>query len=136
MTYAVSAALQQAVFERLTGDPAVSALVGTSIFDAVPVGLVPETFVSLGSERVKDASDGSGEGAVHRIEVSVRTQKPGFAGAKAIAVAVSDALHNADLSLVRGRLVYLRFLRAEALRVDKGAGREIRMQFGARVDDQ
>jgi hypothetical protein len=136
MTYAVSAALQRAVFARLAGDPALSALVGASIFDAVPVGTLPETFVSLGSERVRDASDGTADGALHRIDVSVRTQLPGFADAKAIAVAVSDALHNADLSLERGRLVYLRFLRAEALRVNQGAGREIRMQFGARVDDQ
>lgn len=135
MTYALSVALQRSLFERLAGDATLVSLVGTAIFDAVPSGALPETFISLGSEQVRDASDQTGNGAVHRIDVSVRTQKPGYAGAKAIAVAVSDALHNADLTLERGRLVYLRFLRAEARRVDQSAGREIRMQFSARVDD-
>jgi hypothetical protein len=135
MTYAVSAALQKALFEHLSSDPALSGLVGSAIFDAVPAGALPETFVSLGSEQVRDASDKTGDGALHRIQVTVRTQKPGFAGAKTIAVAISDALHNADLSLERGRLVYLRFVRADARRVDQSAGREIRMQFSARVED-
>lgn len=136
MTYALSAALQKSLYQRLTNDATLATMVGTAIYDAVPVGALPETFVSLGSEQVRDASDQTGSGAVHRIDISVRTQKPGYAGAKAIAVAISDALHNADLSLERGRLVYLRFLRAEARRVDQSAGREIRMQFSARVDDQ
>jgi len=136
MTYAVAAALQKAVYEALSNDTEISGLVGGAIFDAVPSGLLPETFISLGSEQVRDASDGTGNGAVHRLDVQVRTQNPGFATAKALAVAVSDALHNADLALERGRLVYLRFLRAEARRVDQSAGREIRMQFSARVDDE
>ncbi|MEM6887158.1 MAG: DUF3168 domain-containing protein [Pseudomonadota bacterium] len=136
MSYAVSAALQKAVFQRLSGTPALTVLVGQAIYDAVPTGSLPETFVSLGAEQVQDASDQTGDGALHRIDVSVRTQRPGFAEAKAIAVAISDALHNADLSLERGRLVYLRFLRGEARRVDQSAGREVRLRFGARVDDQ
>lgn len=135
MTYAVSSALQKSVFERLASDPSITAKVGSAIYDAVPVGEFPETFISLGAEQVRDASDQTGSGAVHRIDISVRTERPGFAAAKGIAVAVSDALHNADLTLERGRLVYLRFLRADARMTGRGSSREIRMQFNARVDD-
>lgn len=135
MTYALSAALQASIYAKLSGDNVVAGLVGDAIYDALPGGALPETFISLGSEQVRDASDKTANGAVHRIDVSVRTQKPGFSEAKRIAVAVSDALHHADLTMDRGRLVSLRFLRAQARRLDQSAGREIRMQFSARVDD-
>ncbi|MFK7870269.1 MAG: DUF3168 domain-containing protein [Roseobacter sp.] len=135
MTYALSAALQASVYQKLSNDGSVTGLVGDEIYDALPGGSLPETFISLGSEQVRDASDKTANGAIHRIDVTVRTQKPGFVEAKRIAVAVSDALHNADLNMDRGRLVYLRFLRAQARRLDQSAGREIQMQFSARVDD-
>ena len=57
MSYAMSGALQAAVFNALATDAALTALVGTDIYDAVPTGAVPETYVSLGRERVQDASD-------------------------------------------------------------------------------
>lgn len=135
MTYALSAALQSAVYAALSEDLALSALVGNDIYDAVPTGKLPDTYVSLGREEVRDASDQTGAGALHRFDVSVITSQPGFAHAKEVAAAVSDALHNADLSLSRGRLVFLRFERAEARRIDRRANREILLRFRARVDD-
>lgn len=135
MTYAVSAALQSAVYSALSNDAALALLVGGEIYDALPTGTLPETYVSLGREEVRDASDQSGDGAVHRFEVSVVTTQPGFAQAKEVAGAVSDVLHNADLTLARGRLVFLQFDRAEARRIDRRATREIVMRFRARVDD-
>ncbi|MGC3936929.1 DUF3168 domain-containing protein [Roseobacter sp. EG26] len=136
MSYAISGALQAAIYEALTTNAALTALVGSDIYDAVPGGNLPETYVSLGREQVKDASDQTGDGALHTIDISVITTQPGFAGAKQVATAVSDALQNADLTLTRGRLVYLRFSRADARRIDKNAGREIRLRFRARVEDQ
>jgi len=38
MTYAISDALQQAVYQTLIADPAVTALVGSDIYDALPTG--------------------------------------------------------------------------------------------------
>lgn len=135
MTYALSASLQAAVYNVLTQDQALTALVGGDIYDALPTGSLPDTYVSLGREDVRDASDQSGSGALHRFEVSVITSQPGFARAKEVAAAVSDALHDADLVLTRGRLVFLRFDRAEARRIDRRATREIQLRFRARVDD-
>jgi hypothetical protein len=136
MSYAVSSALQSAVYDALISDPALNGLLGSAVFDALPTGNVPETYVSLGDERVQDASDQSGDGALHRLDIYVRTSLPGFATAKAAATAVSDVLQNANLPLTRGRLVYLRFDRAEARRVGTNATREILLRFRARVEDQ
>ncbi|WP_299414670.1 DUF3168 domain-containing protein [uncultured Sulfitobacter sp.] len=135
MSYAVSGALQAAIYEALLADAALVALVGNSIYDAVPAGNVPELYVRLGTETVRGASDISGAGAAHFLTVSVITTNPGFASAKAAATAVSDALHDAPLELARGRLVSLRFERAAAKRVDAGSGRQIDLRFRARVQD-
>jgi hypothetical protein len=135
MTYAVSEALQAAVYTALQTDAGVSALVGDAIYDALPGGTLPTLYVRLGSETATDASDGSGPGALHRFTVSVITTNPGFAGAKAAAVAVSDALHDADLALSRGTLVSLQFERARAVRIDSASARQIDLRFRARVQD-
>lgn len=135
MSYALSGPLQAAVFAALSADPAVTALVGSDIYDAVPSGTPPACYLRLGSEVVNDASDGTGPGALHRFSVSVITTRPGFASAKAAAGAVSDALHGADLTLSRGRLVYLHFTKAKARRVDALSARQIDLEFRARVQD-
>ena len=135
MSYAVSGALQTAVFDALSNDASLGALVGTAIYDAVPSGVLPDIYVRLGSESVRDASDISGAGAVHALTISVITTNPGFATAKAAATAVSDALHDASLSLSRGALVSLRFERATAKRIDSASARQIDLRFRARVQD-
>lgn len=135
MSYGMAAALQAAVYDRLTTDAALAGLVGGAVYDAVPPGEGPATFVLLGPEEVRDASDGTGRGAEHRMTVSVVSRKAGFAAAKAAAVAVSDALTGAVLPLARGRLVGLWFLSARARREGAGAVRRIDLVFRARVED-
>jgi hypothetical protein len=135
MSYAISGPLQAAVFATLNADAALGALVGSAVYDAVPAGVVPDLYVRLGSETVREASDGTGAGAVHFLMVSVITTNPGFATAKAAAAAVSDALQDADLTLARGRLVSLRFEKATARRIDEASARQIDLRFRARVQD-
>lgn len=135
MSYGVSAALQSAIYDALRSDVALVALVGAAVYDALPAGNLPDLYVRLGSETVRDASDVSGAGAAHTLDISVITTNRGFSSAKAAAVAVNDALHDAALVLSRGRLVSLRFERATAARVDAGAGRQIDLRFRARVQD-
>ena len=135
MSFAVSGPLQAAVFTRLIGDASVSALIGANVYDAVPSGPLPATYVRLGSETVTDASDLSGDGAIHRFTVSVITSDPGFTVAKSVAAAVGDTLQDAALTLTRGRLISLRFEQAKARRTDGGTARQIDMRFRARVSD-
>lgn len=133
MSYAAAAALQAAIYQRLTSDAALSALVGGAIYDAVPAGTLPETYVTLGPEDVRDRSDASGGGAWHNLTISVLTVNAGFQRAKDVAAAISDALAGPDLTLGRGRLAGLNFYRARARR--DGALRRIDLNFRARVDD-
>jgi hypothetical protein len=68
MSYQAAAALQSAIYARLTG---FAGLGGVSIVDAMPAGTVPGTFVLIGPEQVLDQSDTSGGGAEHRFEIAV-----------------------------------------------------------------
>jgi hypothetical protein len=90
--------------------------------------------VSLGPEDARDASDKTGDGAIHDFVVSVITDEAGFQTAKAVASAISDALSGAALALARGQLVGLWFLRAKARRVETGEARRIDLTFRARVE--
>ena len=135
MSYGMAAALQEGVYQRLSGDAALTALVGAAIFDTVPPGEVPGTYVSLGSEDARDRSDQTGGGAEHRFVVSVVTDAAGFLTATQAAAAISDALLDAPMTLSRGRLVALSFLRARARRARQGEARRIDLTFRARVDD-
>lgn len=132
MSLASTSALQSAVYLALTGDAQVVQLTAGAVFDALPPGPVPSVYVSLGPERVRDASDVLGDGAVHDFPVTVTSDGAGFLVAKDIAVAISDALTGADLVLSRGSLTALHFLRSRARRV--GDTREIEIWFRALID--
>jgi hypothetical protein len=128
MSYGAAAALQAAVYAHLGAVP------GLAVFDAVPSGAAPETYVLIGPEEVRDASDRAGAGAEHRLAISVVSRAPGFAPAKAAAGAVTDALEGAALVLARGRLVGLWFQQAQARRLDNGATRRVDLTFRARIE--
>ena len=133
MTYALSQSLQQAVYAALTGDAALTALVGTAIFDAPPAGSIPALYVSLGPETAVERSDRTGSGARH--DFSVITDAGGFGQAKAVAGAVSDVMAAPLAPLTRGRVVALSFLRARAKRDEAGQQRRIDLTFRALLDD-
>lgn len=135
MTYALAGALQAAVYRALVADAALGALVGGAIHDALPGGMVPDLYVALGPEVVRDRSDATGAGAEHEFTITVVSNAAGFAAAKAAAGAVSDVLSGADLALERGRLVFLVFHKAQARRARSGAARRIDLIFRARVEE-
>ena len=134
MSYAAAAALQEAVFAHLAADPAVTAILGGAIHDALPAGPPPPLYLSLGPETVRDRSDGSARGAEHDVTLSIVSDAAGFHLAKTAAAAVCDALADPALPLTRGRLVALHFARASAKR-DSGGRRRIDLTFRARLDD-
>jgi len=135
MSYGAAAALQAAVYQRLIADAALSDLVQGAIHDAAPPGVSAGTYVSLGPEDARDASDQVGSGAYHDFVVSVVSDAAGFQTAKSVAAAVSDALTGAALTLARGRLVGLWFQRARARRVEDADVRRIDLTFRARIED-
>lgn len=127
MSYAISAALQAALYERL------SATIAVPVHDAAP-DATTGTWVLIGPEEVRDRSDGSGTGAEHRLVISVLSDAEGFLQAKTIAAGISDALV-APLGLGRGRVVSQAFERASAKRLDAGRVRRIDLTFKVRVED-
>ncbi|MTH77204.1 DUF3168 domain-containing protein [Paracoccus aestuariivivens] len=137
MTLVAAAALQAAVFQALRQDEGLTALVGDAIFDAQPVDAPTGTYVALGPENVRDAGDMTGAGSVHDFTVSVLSGADGgggFAAVKAAASAVAQVLEDTGISLGRGHLVGLWFLRSRAKRTDNGAGRQVDLTFRARID--
>ncbi len=135
MSYGMAAALQAAIWQHLSNDPGLAALVGGAIHDAAPQGAVPDLYVVLGPEEARERGDATAPGAEHRVTVTVVSAGAGFLAAKQAAGAVSDALESAALVLDRGRLVSLNFLRARARRSADGQRRRIDLTFRARVDD-
>ncbi len=131
MSYAAAAALQSAVYARLSG---FVALAGVTVVDAVAPGAGTGKFILLGPETANDQSDKTAGGAEHLFQVAVISDDTGFLSAKVIAGAVSDALVGAALTLSAGRLVDLSFVRAIARRLKEGEARRIDMTFRARVD--
>lgn len=135
MSYALGAALQMAVYETLTQDTAISALIGDAIYDNAPAGAEPALYAFLGTEDAFARNDKTGTGALHRFTVSVVSQEAGFTRAKAVAGAISDALHGAQPAMARGRVVSLNFERARARRTNPEQRRQIELRFAARVED-
>jgi len=133
MSYGAAAALQRAVYDLLQADPGVQALVAGRVYDAAPPGEVPELYVTLGPEQVRDRGDKTGRAARHEFSVTVVSGAAGFVAAKEVAAAISDALVDARPALGRGRVVLMDFVRAAAGRAGRAARRRIDMRFAALV---
>lgn len=137
MTFAISAGLQAALFDKLIGDATLTDLVGTAIYDAPPPAEAGEapTHVTIGEESVRAAGTKTSAGAVHDLTVTVHSNAEGFDQAKRVAGAICDALVGAPLSLARGHLVALRFIWARAERGRPPESRRISLRFRAVVED-
>jgi hypothetical protein len=132
-----SAGLQAAVYQRLTGDVALGALVGTAVYDSplehAPDQIAPD-HITLGEETVRAWDTMTSLGATHDFTVTVHSGRDGFDVVKKIAGAVCDSLIDAQLSLDQGQLVGLRFLQAKAVRGRAPVKRNVTLRFRAVVD--
>lgn len=135
MSYGASAALQRAIYARLTEPGVPAELSGVPVVDMLPEGPVPELYISLGPERVRDASTKTSRGADHRVTITVTSSGGGFQRAKQIAGALCDWLEATAPVLETGRLCDLDFVRAQAGRGPSGAARSIELTFRAVIDD-
>lgn len=98
--------LQGAIINRLKADPAVTALVGTRIFDSVPASaLFP--YISYGPSDALQTDADCINGIDIDVQIDVWSRSPGFPEAKKINGAVRNALHDVDLVLATNGLVFL-----------------------------
>lgn len=133
MSALLSDVLQTAIYERLSTDAVLSSIVGSHVYDAMPAGPVPDLYVLIGDESVKDASDVSGAGAVHDLVISVMSTADSFLILKEAAAAIWAALETPALVPARGRLVGLWFRASSAKRSSSGQ-RKIDLKFRARME--
>ncbi|ABS62533.1 gene transfer agent (GTA) orfg8 [Parvibaculum lavamentivorans DS-1] len=108
-------ALQKAIYARLMGDEALTALAGGRIHDNVP-GDTALPYIALGDNDMRDWPGG----AEHRLALHVFSRGGGRAEAKAIMGAANAALHDAALTLEGHALINLRFLDATTRRERDG----------------
>lgn len=137
MTYAYSAALQVAVYQRLADDAVLNELVAGAIHDApLPreIEQAPPDYVIIGEESARPFNTKTSQGGTYDFTVTVHSGRDGFERSKRIAGAVCDSLVDAPLALSRGRLVALRFLQAQAERNSKTEKRRVTLRFRAVVD--
>lgn len=141
MTGALSWPLHRAIFAHLSAHvPLRTALGGPNrIFDAPPhadrPGAPRPPYLTMGDETAEVWDAQGHSGAVHSLSFEIWSRGRGFAEAKAILSALCDALNDPPLTLARGRLIHLRFLRSETGREEQGESRRIRAVFAARVED-
>lgn len=113
-------ALQQAIFARLTADPALLALLGAPrVYDDVPQG-ADFPYLTLGQSVVRDWSTGSDDGNEHILTLHAWSKANGKREALEILGSVRSALHDAALTLTGHRLVNLRHEHSEARRDPDG----------------
>lgn len=137
MTMALSAPLQQALFERLTSSVELAALQGR-VFDDAPHrsgGAETGIFVTLGDERVAPWNTASDTGAVHTVEIRVHGPVRGFAPVKEMAAKIAAVLESDPPTPSRGVVVSHEFTGARTRREEQGAARRIDLTFRFVIED-
>ncbi|MGH1577209.1 DUF3168 domain-containing protein [Planktotalea sp.] len=133
MSVLLSDVLQSAVYDRLVANVELGAIVNAHIYDAMPAGPVPDLYVLIGEEVVKDSSDVSGAGSQHDVLISLISTADSFLTLKQAASAVWTALDSSDLVLSEGRVVGFWFRASTAKRSSSGQ-RKIDLKFRARLE--
>jgi hypothetical protein len=115
-----AAALQQAIFAKLSADAAtLAALGGARIYDDVPAR-VAFPFLTFGQSSERDWSTGTDEGYEHLITLHVWSRAHGRKETEAVIAAARAALHDQALTLSGHRLINLRHEFSEARRENDG----------------
>lgn len=121
--------VQQAVAARLLAVSAVTALVGTRIYDDVPDGEIAESsskdgYLAIGPMSAVDDSDKSESGVAITFTISAFSTYRGFGRVRQIQAAVHGALHRHALSVTGHEVTLLQFLSSDEARDQDGLTRE------------
>jgi hypothetical protein len=129
-----AAALQAAVFEVLSADATLAALLGgAKVVDGAPRN-EEAPYVHLGEATERDWSTATEAGSEVTFAVVAWSREPGRKQALMIAERVVAMLHDAALVLDGHRMVNLRHLSTETAREEKARGRRAVARFRARVE--
>ena len=125
--------LQGAIVSRLKATAAVTALVGSRIYDRVPAGTTyPYVTVGDGDETTDDTECVNGFDI--SLDIDVWSDDPGFPQAKRISDAVRRALLDPELTLATNALVYFEHRQTRFLREPDGLTSHAVLTFEAFVE--
>ena len=120
MSLSADFALQKAIYARLAGDAALTALMGAPrVYDDAPQR-TELPYLTFGLASMRDWSTGSEGGEEHLVTLHVWSRAAGRRQAHAIMLAIRAALHDAALALEDHHLVNLRHELSEARREPDG----------------
>jgi len=123
-------ALQQAVFATLSADAAVTALIGSRLFDCVPRG-TSFPYLVIGEGVEKDNATASDSGSAHTLDIAIWSRAPGFKECKAIAAAIQVALETVPPNPDGHVLILFAFVSADYARQSDGETLSARLRFTA-----
>ena len=124
-------ALRAAIHDALVADGALTAVLGgPRVYDEVP-GDAVFPYVTLGDDRILDASTGTEPGEEHQLTLHGWSRQGGHREAHEIAGALLQALDDAPLSLAGYDLVNLRFAVADIRREADGRTYHALVRFRA-----
>ncbi|MCW5712462.1 DUF3168 domain-containing protein [Shinella sp.] len=131
-----ASALQTAIFARLSGDAALTALVGANgITDRRPDGPAAPLLVIEGIDST-DHSTASETGEAHVVTLEAWSEAAGHREVQAIAAVVRAALHDAALVIAGHRLVLLFHRDTRLGRDGKSRFHRAQMRFRAVTEPQ
>jgi hypothetical protein len=129
-----AAALRAAIYDALTADAALGALLGgPKVYDEPPRS-VTFPYVTVGEARVTDFSTGSEPGEEHQLTLHAWSRQGGHREAHLISGALLQALDDAPLALAEHHLVNLRFATADVRREADGRTYHALVRFRAMTE--
>ncbi|GLQ34055.1 hypothetical protein GCM10007939_03380 [Amylibacter marinus] len=135
MSFQHTLALQAAIFDILSNDLGLGSLAGGAVYDEVPAGELPDTYILIGEEKALDRSDYTSTSTRHDITISVISNQSGFLIAKACASRICDLLVGQSWVLSSGNMRSFRLVTAKARRSTGAANRRIDLIFKAFIDE-
>ena len=129
-----AAALRAAIYDALTADAALGALLGgPKVYDEPPRS-VTFPYVTVGEARVTDFSTGSEPGEEHQLTLHAWSRQGGHREAHLISGALLQALDDAPLALAEHHPVNLRFATADVRREADGRTYHALVRFRAMTE--
>lgn len=135
MSYKFQDSLQSQIYTTLINDSEILATTNGAIFDAAPSdGDLPEVYIRIGNEYVRDRSSATHQQTEIQFEISVFSKNQGFIKAKILSSQISALMKLDNLHLEHGHLVGVWFQNAQTYRLEKGNLRQIKLWFKAYID--
>lgn len=133
MTYLSNFSLQQSVYQTLSNDGTLSALI-QGVFDHVPQGSA-YPFVTIGECVVRDFSNAEKQGTENRLSIHVFSRGQGRREASLIMERICTLLNNTALSVTGQALVSSHFTASGITLSDDGATYQGTLQFTVRLSE-